>query len=149
MPQYWLKPVGVTRDPFAPVPRDYLANVNHDDFRMMTGPSIQSQPPQMGRGDRVLFHAVHYVRLIADGEILANPDWVNDERWGIRWPWVYPTRIDVWVPDVESAPKSSGLVPTRAIGRISAGGEYAKLTRAEYEAARDALVASPASHQRE
>ena len=148
MPQYWLKPEGVTRDPYELVPRDFLATANRDEFRVMVGPPTRSNPPKMGRLDRVLLHAVGYVRLIGEVEILNSPDWESDPVWGLRWPWVYRARIDVWVDDVEAAPKSRGLVPDRAIRRIQAGGTYSKLSRAEYEAARDVLRAWPAAHVR-
>jgi hypothetical protein len=148
VPQYWLKPVGVTRDPFEPVPRDFLAKLDRDHYRMITGPPKFSSPPKMEKGDRVLLHAVHYARLIADAEILDHEVWERHPKWGERWPWVYPVRVDVWVDDVETGPKSRGIAPDRAINRIQAGGEYAKLSRAEYEAARHALLDVPAAHVR-
>jgi hypothetical protein len=36
-------------------------------------PSQDPDPAHMGRGDRMIFHAVIHVRLFADGEILGNP----------------------------------------------------------------------------
>jgi len=74
------------------------------------------------QGDRVLFHAVIHVQLFAEGEIIGTPRWTKDPEWGLRWPWVYPCRIDVWVPLIEQGLPSSEVVPKRAFRRIQAGG---------------------------
>jgi len=47
MPQYWLKPLGVT-NPRAPMPNDWTCGVDLDSFDLITGPAIERRPPQMG-----------------------------------------------------------------------------------------------------
>jgi hypothetical protein len=147
MRQYWLKPLGVT-DPPTPMPNDWTAEHSLDHFDLRTGPAIPQKIPQMGRGDRVLFHAVIHVRLFAEGEILWRPEWKEDPVWGFRWPWVYPCRIDVWVPLIEQGLASSEVVPKRALGRIQAGGDFAKLSAEEYSRLLNALRAQPNARQR-
>jgi hypothetical protein len=142
MPQYWLKPLGVSEPP-TPVPNDWTGDWDLDNFMMRTGPTTVRKPPQIGRGDRILFHAVIHVRLFAEGVILGNPKYQKDPQWGLRWPWVYPCRIDTWVPLIEDAVPTGDVVPKRAMGRIQAGGDFAKLTEEEYEVALDALRACP------
>ena len=93
----------------------------------------------MGPHDRVLFHAVVHVRLFADAEIIGPPGWKRDPVWGLRWPWVYPCRVDVWVPLIDHGPHTTALAPKRAMGRIRLGGDYAQLTEPQYVAMRQAL----------
>lgn len=147
MPQYWLKPLGVT-DPPAAMPNDWTADRDLDHFALRTGPATHRKPPQMGPGDRVLFHAVIHVQLFAEGEIIGTPRWTKDPEWGLRWPWVYPCRIDVWVPLIEQGLPSSEVVPKRAFRRIQAGGDYAKLAAKEHAELLSALRAQPDSRQR-
>jgi hypothetical protein len=52
-----------------------------EDFELMTGPAKIQDPPQMGRGDRVIFHAVIHVALFAAGEILGNPRFSRERQW--------------------------------------------------------------------
>lgn len=130
------------------MPNDWLADREVDRFEMMTGPATHRKPPQMGRGDRVLFHAVTHVRLFAEGEIMDNPTWKKNPQWGLRWPWVYPCRIDVWVPLIEHGVASSEVIPKRPYNRIKAGGDFAKLSREEYEAMRGSLLELPEIRQR-
>ena len=92
MPQYWLKPFGVTTPP-APMPDYWTDEVELDPFELMTVPAKIQNPPQMGRGDRVIFHAVIRVRLFGFGEILGNPKFTRDTKWAQRWPWIYPCRV--------------------------------------------------------
>lgn len=103
MPQYWLKPLGFTQPQPHPLPDDWASERGLDDFELTTGPAKIQNPPQMGRGDRVLLHAVIHSRVFAEGEILGNPKWTPGHQWGDRWPWVYPCRIDSWVPLVKAA----------------------------------------------
>lgn len=142
MPQYWLKPLGVT-DPPTPMPNSWTAEYSPDAFDLRTGPATSRQPPQMGRGDRVLFHAVIHVRLFAEAEILGNPDWKRDPVWDLRWPWVYPTQVDAWVPQIEEGVRTTDVAPKRALGRIQRGGDFAPLSRQEYEEMLEALLACP------
>jgi hypothetical protein len=51
--------------------------------------------------------------------------------------------VDVWVPLIEQGVPTSAIAPKRALGKIQAGGEYAKLSRDEYEPMLDALLAQP------
>lgn len=147
MPQYWLKPLGVT-DPPSPMPEDWTASYSTDSFDLRTGPATSRQPPQMGRGDRVIFHAVIHVRIFAEGEILGNPDWREDPVWGLRWPWVYPCRVDTWVPQIPDGLSTPDIAPNRAFGRIKAGGDFASLTKEEHQAILDALTALPTARRR-
>ena len=78
----------------------------------------------MGRGDLVLFHAVIHVRLFAAAAILDNPQWKRHPRWEFRWPWVYPCRVDVWVPLIEGGPRTTEIAPKRAVGRLQAGADF-------------------------
>jgi hypothetical protein len=80
-----------------------------------------------------LLHAVVHGRVFAEGEILGNPKWSPDREWGDRWPWVYPCRLDGWVPLVKDGLCTVDYAPKRAIDRIRAGGEYASLSKQEYE----------------
>lgn len=79
---------------------------------------------------------------------LGTPNWTKDPEWGLRWPWVYPCRVDVWVPLIEQGLSSSELVPKRAFKRIQAGGDFAKLSAEEYAELRNALLAQPDACQR-
>lgn len=142
MPQYWLKPLGVTQPP-APMEDDWTAASDLDEFQLRTGPATHRQPPQMGRGDHILFHAVIHVRLFAEAEILGNPKWKRDPQWGLRWPWVYPCRVDTWVPLIQDGVPTQQVVPKRALGRIQRGGDFASLRKEEYEAALNKLRACP------
>jgi hypothetical protein len=142
MPQYWLKPLGVT-DPPTAMPNDWTAGQDLGHFDLRTGPATHRRPPQMGRGDRVLFHAVIHVQLFAEAEIIGNPSWRKDPEWGLRWPWVYPSRVDAWVPLIEQGLPSSEVVPKRAFKRIQAGGDFAKLSADEHRTLLNALLVQP------
>jgi hypothetical protein len=137
VPQYWLKPLGVT-EPHAPVPTAWTVGVDLEVFSFGTGPARFDRPPQIGRGDYVIFHAVWWSRVYASVVVLENPAWQRDPVWGERWPWRYPCRALDWVPLVEDGPRSRDVGPSTAMGKIQAGGEFAKLAKAEF----DALVAA-------
>jgi hypothetical protein len=130
------------------MPDDWVSERGLDDFELTTGPAKIQNPPQMGRGDRVLLHAVIHSRVFAEGEILGNPKWTPNHQWGDRWPWVYPCRIDSWVPLVKDGPPTAEVAPRRAIGRIQAGGEYASLSKQEYEVVLAALQDAPTAIHR-
>jgi hypothetical protein len=102
----------------------------------------------MGRGDRVLFHAVVHVRVFAEGEIIRNPRWQTDPEYGKRWPWLYPCRVDTWVPRVDQGPRTSRIGPKKALGRIQRGGDFARLTPDEYQSMLAALAAVPEARMR-
>jgi hypothetical protein len=98
-------------------------------------------------GERV--HAVGHVRLYAAGELTGSPR--HDPKyteWGDRFPWVYPVRVDVWVPNVLDGPRTTNIAPARAIGHLQSGGPYAALTRAQYESLLDQLLKVPTVQQR-
>lgn len=139
MPQYWLKPLG-TLEPRNLVDDDWIPERGFDDYELTTGPATPRQRPKMGRGDRVLLHAVGESRVFAEGEILGNPTYEPSRRDGDRWPYVYPFRIDVWVPLVSDGPKTGDLA-AKAMGRIQWGAAYAPLERDDYTTILDALMA--------
>lgn len=147
MPQYWMKPLGIS-DPPTPMPNDWLGEYPLDDFALRTGPATHRQPPQMGKGDRVLFHAVIHARVFAEGEVLGNPEWKRDPVWGLRWPWVYPCRVDAWVPLIDQGPRTSEVAPRQAVGRIQLGGDFAKLTPDDHGKILSALTSRPTAQRR-
>jgi hypothetical protein len=148
VPQYWLKPLGFTKPQPHPLPDDWIPGRGLDRFELTTGPAQIQRPPQLGRYDRVLFHAVIHGRVFAEAEVIGKADHQPDRKWGSRWPWVYPCRVDVWVPLIGGGPRTPDVAPKRAMGRIQAGGDYAKLTKDEYEAVLNALLATPTVMQR-
>lgn len=147
MPQYWLKPLGISEPP-TPMPDNWLAEYSTDHFSLRTGPAKYDKYPQMGRGDRVLLHAVIHARVFAEAEILDKPEWEKDPVWNLRWPWVYPCRVDTWVPLIKQGPVTSEVAPKRALGKIQLGGDYAKLSREDYEEVLSALEAVPSVENR-
>jgi hypothetical protein len=147
MPQYWLKPLGVTQ-PHEPMLNDWTAGADLDSYAFATGPATHRQPPQMGPHDRVVFHAVIHVRVFAEGEILGIPRWERDPVYDLRWPWVYRCRVDLLVPEIRQGVPTPDIAPKRALGRIQAGGDFASLSREEYESIRDGLAAQPAARRR-
>jgi hypothetical protein len=148
MPAYWLKPLGVT-DPPSPMPEDWTSGVDLSTFDLRTGPATHTKPPQMGPHDRVLFHAVTHVRLFAEGELLGPPSWKKDPVWGHRWPWVYPCRIDTWVPLISQGLQTTQIAPAKAMGRIQLGGDFAQLTKEQYEGMLLALQGLPQAQSRD
>jgi hypothetical protein len=148
VPQYWLKPLGVT-EPYDPMDNDWTAGVDLERYEFATGPATQRQPPQIGRGDLVLFHAVIHVRLFAAAEITGNPRWRKDPVYDLRWPWVYPCRVTVWVPLLEDGPRTTEIAPKKAMGRIQFGADFADLTASEYRSLLDELLACPTVQTRD
>jgi hypothetical protein len=72
--------------------------------------------------------------MYAAGEILNTPRHdPNHNVWADRFPWVYRVRVDVWVPDLLDAPRTTDVAPPRIIGRLQAGAPYAKLTPGQYD----------------
>ena len=146
MPQHWLKPLGVSNPP-APLPDDWTAGMNLEIYPLTSGPN-KPRPPQMGRGDLVLFHAVGHGRIFAAGKLLKNPVRHVHPKWGERWPWLYECRVDVWVPLIQQGIRSGDWAPKKAINRIRAGGEFALLTPEEYRTILDALANQSAACSR-
>jgi hypothetical protein len=149
MPQYWLKPFGTTEPPRY-VDELWTVGLELDAFDIETGPATPRKPPQMGGGDKVLFHAVGHVRLYAAGELLGSPRYdPNHSAWSDRFPWVYPVRVDLWVPNLLDGPRTTGIAPARAMGHLQTGGPYARLTSAQYGAMLATLAAAPTVRARD
>lgn len=125
------------------MPEHWAQDYDLPSFDLITGPATINKPPQMGKGDRVLLHAVIHVKLIAEGEILGNPIWKPHLRWGERFPWVYACRLDMWVPSASDGVHTPDFAPQKAIGYIQTGAAFAKLTKDEYEVLVDALASCP------
>jgi hypothetical protein len=149
MPQYWLKPFGTTEPPRRVDP-NWTIGADLDDFMIITGPATPKKPPQMGGGDKILFHAVGHVRLYAAGELTGSPRYdPTFSEWGDRFPWIYPVRVDVWVPNVLDGPRTTDVAPRRAMGHLQTGGPYAALTREQYEALVQELLNVPTVRRRD
>lgn len=148
MPQYWLKPFGTTEPPRRVDP-DWTLGVDLESFKIDSGPATAKQPPKMGGGDKILFHAVGHVRLYAAGELTGSPQYEpRRSEWSERFPWVYPVRVDIWVPNVLDGPRTTDIAPSRAVGHLQSGGPYASLTRAAYEGLVDELLKMPTVERR-
>jgi len=81
MPQYWLKPLGVSTPP-DPLPDEWTVGLDLDSYPFPTGPANPRKPPPMGRGDRIIFHAVVHAHVFAEGEITTIPLPHNDPNYG-------------------------------------------------------------------
>jgi hypothetical protein len=57
-----------------------------------------------------------------------------DQRpvWGLRWAWVYPCRVETWIPLIDQGLHTTDLGAKKAMGRIQLGGDYAQLIKADY-----------------
>ena len=144
MPNYWMKPEGTTEPPTA-LDNDWTDGLDLSRWPVMSGPAhSQRNPPPLETSDFLIFHAVKHARLIAAGQMLGPPEWdTSNPIWGRRFPWCFDVRVDVWVPLIDDAPKTSTVAPKRAFGAIQAGGPYASLSHSEYEEMRNALLAVP------
>lgn len=132
MAQYWLKSLaagqpGAGED-------DWLAQRGLEDFELASGPAMREKQPLMASGDRVLLHAPLQSRVFAEGEILGAPSWQPGRPGSERWPWVYPCRIEVWVPLVKDGPQTADVAPKGALSRLEGGGGYAPLSKPEHAA---------------
>jgi len=149
MPQFWLEPFGTTNPPRRMDP-DWITaeGVDIERWEILSGPSARN-PPKMGRGDQLIFHAVGHARMFGAGEILETPRYSTHPVWKERFPWVYPVRVETWIPIVTDGLRTSELVSKRVLGRLQAGAPYVDLTREEFEALRDALkgLASARFHE--
>jgi hypothetical protein len=94
----------------------------------------------MGKRDRVIFHAVGHAKIFGAAEILENPTYHLHPFWKDRFPWVYPVRVDIWIPLITDGPQTSEVAPARAVGRLRAGGPYALLTAEDYKHLVDELL---------
>ena len=126
MPQYWLKPLGFTTPQPHPVPDDWIPERGLDRFELTTGPVQIQKPPQLGRYDRVLFHAVIHGRVFAQAEVIGKPEHEPHREWGSRWPWVYPCRVDVWVPLIGGGPRTPRCRAQASHGTHSSRGRLRK-----------------------
>ena len=148
MPQYWLKPFGTTNPPRRVEPH-WVQGADLGSYTIISGPATAKKPPKMGGGDKILFHAVGHVRLYAAGELTGSPRYdPKYSEWGDRFPWVYPVRVDVWVPNVLGGPRTTDIAPAKAVGHLQTGGPYASVTRQQYEAMLDALLQVPTVQRR-
>jgi len=103
----------------------------------------------MGGGDKIVFHAVGHVRLYAAGELTGSPRYdPKYSEWGDRFPWVYPVRVDVWVPNVLDGPRTTDVAPRRAFGHLQSGGPYAALTKTQFESLVAELLKVPSVRRR-
>jgi hypothetical protein len=85
MPQYWLKPFGTTNPPRRVDP-NWAARADLESFAIISGPATAKKPPQMGGGDKILFHAVGHVRLYAAGELTGSPRYdPKYTEWGVSY----------------------------------------------------------------
>jgi hypothetical protein len=140
MAQYWLKSLapgqtGESED-------DWLRSRSLADFELATGPAMREKQPQMASGDRVLLHAPLQSRVIAEGEILGPPSWQPARPGSERWPWIYPCRIEVWVPLIKEGPQTADVAPKGALNRLEGGGGYAPLSKPEHAAILRELLAA-------
>ena len=150
MPQYWLKPFGTTNPPRR-IDRDWVTgeNVDLNRYDILSGPSTQRQPPQMGGGDQIIFHAIGYAQLFGAGEILASSTYSEHPFWKDRFPWVYPVRVDVWIPLVTDGPRTSEITGKKVMGRLQAGAPYVRLTAEEYGGLLNELLKVPSAKTRD
>lgn len=123
------------------MPRMWTAGADLARFPVITGPADRRRSPDITKPTTVVLHGVGYARIFAIGQMLELPTWYSGQRYGDRWPWRFPVRVDVWVADIEDGPRTRDLVSARALGRIQVGGEFAKLTAEEGSAIEAALRA--------
>ncbi len=140
MAQYWLKslaptPPGVGED-------DWMPQGGVEDFELATGPAMRERQPQMAAGDRVLLHAPLQSCVFAEGEISGPPSWQPERPGGERWPWIYPFRIEAWVPLLKDGPQTAEVAPKAALARLESGGGYAPLSKPEHAAILAELLAA-------
>lgn len=146
--RYILKPLGVTTPRQELMPRLWTRGEDLDRFPVITGPADIRRSPDITKPTTVVLHGVGYARAFAIGEMLDLPAWNPQQRYGDRWPWCFPVRVDLWVPDIEDGPRTAELVSSRVMGRIQVGGEFAKLTVDEYLRVETALRACPSAKSR-
>ena len=115
------------------MPNDWTSGENLSAFDLKTGPATHRKPPQMGPHDRVLFHAVTHV-AVRRGRNYWPPSWKKDPVWRLRWPWVYPCRVNTWVSLIDQGLRTTEIAPKKALGRIQLGGDFAQLSKDEYQA---------------
>lgn len=77
-----------------------------------------------------------------------QPRWKHHLRRGLRWPWVYPCRVDGWVPVIKDGPRRTEIGPRQPLARIQAAGDFARLTPSDYQAGLDELLARPSVERR-
>jgi hypothetical protein len=136
----WVKPFGTT-DPPVCLEDDWIdaRQVDLDRWEILSGPD-QRNPPAIGTGDHLIFHAVGHARLFGAGEVLSAPRWKRDDFWGTRFPWIYPIRVDIWLPTISQGPRVSDALPSRVLGRLQAGAPYAPLTPEQHQALMSELL---------
>ncbi len=140
MARYWLK--SLAPDQSGGSEDDWLRSRSLDEFELASGPAMREKQPQMSTGDRVLLHAPLQSRVVAEGEITGPPSWQPARPGAERWPWIYPFRVEVWVPLIKEAPQTADVAPRAALGRLEGGGGYAPLSKPEHSAILRELLAA-------
>lgn len=137
----WIKPMGVTQPKLHPMPPYWLADVDPaEPYTAITGPKSRRAPPPIAKGDLVLLHGVHYVRLFAEARVLCFPrDNTSDPSHRDRWPWEIDLELLAWVEHIPEGAASGDALPPRAFRRIQVGAAFAKVSADEFETARQAL----------
>ena len=94
--------------------------------------------PNIQKGDLAVCYASGWRTIFAVVEVVGHPE--NDPG-RERWCWRMPIRPLLALDDLRDAPpvEAAGVLP-RSLGRHS----YVRLTPAQFEAARDAIVAAQA-----
>ena len=138
-----LKPFGVTTPKEDLMADDWTAGRDLADYHFITGPSSPRKPPDIGKPTTVVFHAVGFSRIFAIAEVTGLPDYRYHSKYKDRFPWVFPARVDLWVPLISDGPVTKEVVTQKALGRIQRGSAFANLTADECARARDALLARP------
>jgi hypothetical protein len=93
--------------------------------------------PHVQKGDLAVCYASGWQTIFAVVEVVGDPE--NDPTRD-RWRWRIPIRPLVALADLRNAPpvEAAGVFP-RSLGRHS----YIRLTREQFEAAREAIVEIP------
>ena len=94
--------------------------------------------PNIQKGDLAVCYASGWRTIFAVVEVVGHPE--NDPA-RERWCWRMPIRPLLALDDLRDAPpvEAAGVLP-RSLGRHS----YVRLTPAQFEAARDAIMAAQA-----
>lgn len=133
--------MGVTQPKFDPMPPHWLGDVDPAaPYTTITGPKSRRTPPAIAKGDLVLLHGVHYVRLFAEARVLCHPrDDTVAPGHRDRWPWEIDLELLAWVEHIPEGALSSEALPDRAFRRIQVGAPYAAVSSDEFGSARAAL----------
>jgi len=123
---YWLKALGHAR---GPLPARWLEDGSLRSLRRTGFP----RRPRIAPGDRLVYYASVWQRVVAVVEAVDEPFAVEHPRW----PWAVAVEPLLVVPDLEAAP------PVEAIGvfaRSMSQQSHIRLTPEQYERAVEALA---------